>query len=112
MERTARERELEQRIADLEREVAAYHMDGIAYEREKSEYLAQRAEVIRLLTLAADGRREYARGSEGAMLNLDTRQVLLAEAQYLDNARKIVEGDKDPLYGLLPSWMWAEAGLE
>ena len=98
MERTARERELEQRIADLEREVAAYHMDGIAYEREKSEYLAQRAEVIRLLKMAEAGRREYAASAVG-MIATD----LLNEAQCFASAVKIAEGNKEPLYGLLPS---------
>jgi len=57
--------------------------------------------------MAEAGRREYAASAVG-MIATD----LLNEAQCFASAVKIAEGNKEPLYGLLPSWMWAEAGLE
>lgn len=68
-------------------------------------------ETIRLLRLAAEGRREYAAGGASSTHMLTDEQILRAEAQNFDSARKIVEGDTSPLYGLLPSWRWGEAGL-
>lgn len=69
---------------------------------------ADRIEVVRLLRLVSEGRREYARAA-GA--NKALADVLTSEADLLAAAAKIADGDKQALYGLLPSWMWSEAGL-
>lgn len=106
MERTAYERELEQRVADLEREIASYRLDAVSYERQIEEHYRRHDEVVRLLRLAESGRREYAASAVGQIAT-----DLLSEAQCFANAAKIAEGDKQPLYGLLPSWRWKEAGL-
>ena len=89
-ERTAYERELEDRVADLEN---------------------AQAERVRLLKLAAAGRREYASTGSASQHVLTDTQILNAEAQNFESALKIVQGDLSPLYGLLPSWRWGEAGL-
>ncbi len=88
---------LQARIAELERE-RVVRMD-------------ERDEVIRLLRLAARGRREYARGGSESQHVLTDVQILTAEAQNFESAAKIAEGNIDPLHGLLPVWMWGEAGL-
>lgn len=54
-----------------------------------------------LLRLAASGRREYARGAVGIVLH-----DLLAEADALESAARLVDGDLDVLKSFLPSWMW------
>ncbi len=59
-----------------------------------------------LLRAAAAGRREYANGLEGPMY-----KDLMHEAEILEIAARIADGDVSPLYGLLPSWRWGEAGL-
>lgn len=59
-----------------------------------------------LLRLAAAGRREYAESAP-----YPDRTILLGEAEVLESAAKIADGDLAPLYGLLPSWRWGEAGL-
>jgi len=59
-----------------------------------------------LLRIAAAGRREYANGLTGPMY-----KDLMHEAEVLESAAKIADGDLAPLYGLLPSWRWGEAGL-
>lgn len=67
--------------------------------------------VPELLRLAAEGRREYAKNSPGVMRSMLLGELLHSEADILDAAAKIADGDTAPLYGLLPSWMWEEAGL-
>lgn len=59
-----------------------------------------------LLRMAAAGRREYAESAP-----YPDRTILLGEAEVLESAAKIADGDLAPLYGLLPSWRWGEAGL-
>jgi hypothetical protein len=78
-----------------------------------AELEAAQATRVRLLKLAAAGRREYAGpGTENAHFSdMTLGKVLLGEAEVIDAAIKIVEGDTAPLYGLLPSWRWGEAGL-
>ncbi len=96
--------ELHGKSADLRRKVSRLEAQITAMQD-------AHIETIRLLRLAAEGRREYAAtGSEAQHVMTDT-QILRAEAQNFDSARKIVEGDTSPLYGLLPSWRWGEAGL-
>lgn len=102
---------LRSRVADLEREIGEYTQDGIAYDREQSERETAQAETVRLLKLAAAGRREYAASGSEAQHVMTDKQILNAEAQNFESALKIVQGDLSPLYGLLPSWRWGEAGL-
>lgn len=67
--------------------------------------------VPELLRLAAEGRREYAKHAAAVVHPMSLEALLRSEADILDAAAKIADGDTAPLYGLLPSWMWEEAGL-
>jgi hypothetical protein len=60
-----------------------------------------------LLRACAAGRLEYAENAPA-----ETRQSLETEANALNNAAALVEGDLRVAYSLLPSWRWAEAGLD
>lgn len=101
---------LRSRVTDLEREIVAYEQDGRIYERERTERETAQAEIVRLLKLAAAGRRDYANGYTDKQ-PAEWYNALIAEAQCYESAAKIVEGDTSPLYGALPSWRWGEAGL-
>lgn len=101
---------LYQRIHELTREIGEFEQDGRTYDREQSERETAQAETVRLLQLAAEGRREYARGYTDKQPN-DWYNALMAEAHCFDVAVQIINGDKSPLYGYLPSWRWGEAGL-
>lgn len=57
-----------------------------------------------LLRAAAAGRREYAVGAPPRIA-----ADLTAEADTLETAARIADGDLTPLYGLLPSWRWTAA---
>lgn len=63
-------------------------------------------EVVRLLQLAARGRREYAKG----MIGSDVARTLEGEAEAYDAAAKIAAGldQADVMKGLLPTHMWGE----
>lgn len=102
---------LRSRVAELEGEIVAYEQDGRIYERERTERETAQAETVRLLKLAAAGRREYASSGAESQHVMTDKQILNAEAQNFESALKIVQGDLSPLYGLLPSWRWEEAGL-
>lgn len=59
------------------------------------------ADTATLLLLAAEGRDEYATLAPEPM-----RTTLRGEADILRSAARIAQGEDDPMYGLIPSWMW------
>lgn len=64
-----------------------------------------------LLRLAASGRREYAEGISESQTKAslsEARAALLIEAETLDSAARVIDGDDNPLYGWLPSVRWDE----
>ena len=68
-----------------------------------------RREIVELLRLVAEGRREYAKphdGTDGA--GAQVAAFIRAEASDFDTAANIAEGSLLPLYGLLPSWRWTD----
>lgn len=72
---------------------------------------AQLDDRIALLRRAAEGRREYSaalREDEPNSALSGQRDALLAQAAALESAAKIMEGDNNPLYGLVPSWRWTD----
>lgn len=77
-----------------------------AAEIDLEDALAWNADTIRLLQLAAKGRREYAKG----MIGSDMARALEGEAEAYDAAAKIAAGvDRTKIMrGLLPSHMWGE----
>lgn len=105
----SKQEEIDRLVGDIERFVTERRelRRELADTREKLDAAENAQETrVRLLKLAADGRREYAK-SAGPLVSV----ALTGEAEVLDAAIKIVEGDDEPLYGLLPSWRWGEAGL-
>ncbi len=77
-----------------------------AAEIDLEEARADHGRAIRLLILAARGRREYAKG----ILATSMAHDLETEAQAYEAAAKIAAGldQTDVMKGLLPSWMWGE----
>lgn len=69
-----------------------------------------RAEIAALLRTCAAGRTEYAGSypAHAVQALREQRRTLETEAEVLESAAKIAEGDDGPLYGLLPSWRWTE----
>jgi hypothetical protein len=59
-----------------------------------------------LLRKCADGREEYASSAPEPH-----KTILLAEANALNSAALLAEGDIHTARALLPSWRWREAGL-
>ena len=55
------------------------------------------------LRWVAEGRRSYAAG-----MPEDTRPQLELQIATLEAAARIVDGDTEPLFGLLPSWLWTD----
>jgi hypothetical protein len=55
------------------------------------------------LRWVAEGRRQYLHGMPD-----ETRPRLELEVAALETAARIVDGDLEPLYGLLPTWLWTE----
>ncbi len=55
----------------------------------------------------AAGRREYAKNAPD-----DTRALLEVEANTLEMAARVADGDESPLYSWLPSWRWTEGMTE
>jgi len=111
MERTAYERELEARVAELENSQRLAEENATRLAQEVIDLETAQEERVRLLLLAVDGRREYALDADTVMSTMSMAQLLNAEADTLTSALKIVLGDPSPLYAMLPSWRWGEAGL-
>jgi len=111
MERTAYERELEARVAELENSQRLAEENATRLAQEVIDLETAQEERARLLLLAVDGRREYALDADTVMSTMSMAQLLNAEADTLTSALKIVLGDPSPLYAMLPSWRWGEAGL-
>ena len=65
----------------------------------------ERARIVADLKRAADGRREYASDLEPSHWG---KKDLLAEADTLDTAAKISDGDPLTMCGLIPSWRWTD----
>lgn len=91
------------RVSETELFTAATDADARSLIRAHSNQISQ---VKQLLRLCADGRREYAQRAPHP-----SNEHLEIEANTLENAIKILDGDLDILYSLLPSWRWSEAGL-
>ncbi|MDD4866186.1 MAG: hypothetical protein PHQ28_03370 [Mycobacterium sp.] len=62
--------------------------------------------VAHTLRKAAEGRREYAKSLRADMP--DHAEMLVLQADTLDQAADIAEGDIRPLYSWLPSWRWTD----
>ena len=90
---------LEHQAAEVARALAAATV-GARPEQEAIE------RGVELLLRCADGRKEYAANAPD-----DQALILNCEASVLERAARIVQGDFQPCYGLLPSWRWDEAGL-
>ena len=87
------------------------HLEHGALANRVNELETAQEERVRRLELAIDGRLEYATGSSETRSTMTYEQILRAEADTLTSALKIVLGDPSPLYAMLPSWRWGEAGL-
>lgn len=63
-------------------------------------------DLARTLRAAAQGRREYADSHPRCEAWDRVVELLRMQADTLDQAARIAEGDLGPLYNWLPSWRW------
>ncbi len=79
------------------------------------ELRAEKELALASLSAAAAGRREYAEAIPEDETNpslAESRMLLLFEAGVLERAAAVVDGDRRPLYGWLPSWRWTDEMVE